>query len=386
MSLFSSFFSVLLSVILLKKTKLIKVQLIEVLGISNILILEFRRRGYMVYLPDFTVIVLVCEEIVYFQIVDPNGDAIIAFEMNDLPLPKDHGFPCRAIIPGHAGAQQPKWIHRLEIINEPYCVLQCLNFAPDITFENDLASWPPKDMDAAYRARLVVQEMPVQSLICQPPQNSTIGARGGLDKIKVKGVAWSGGGSGIKRVDISIDGGKHFTDSTLYKPVEQRRRGEWGWTLFNREVELDEATKKRLAKGEKVNVILVSKAVDSSFNVQPENPEPYVNPRATAANHWYRVSVTLDPALPAGQVINPMAQLAGDGRHANFPSGGAFKIPQKEAGWDTDQIAESGRWMGLYQPKSSSAKREPYSTEKIDWDYYQNLKAPSFYEKAEVIY
>ncbi len=231
-------------------------------------------------------------------------------------------------------------------------------------------------MDAAYRSRLVIQEMPVQSLICQPPQNSTIGARGGLDKIKLKGVAWSGGGSGIKRVDISIDGGKHFMDSTLYKPVVQRRRGEWGWTLFNREVELDEATKKRLAKGEKVNVILVSKAVDSSFNVQPENPEPYVNPRGNGANHWYRVAVTLDPALPAGQVVNPMAQLADDGRYANFPSGGAFKIPQKEAGWDTDQI----------DPDSSSVKRERYSTEKIDWEYYQNIKAPSFYEKAEVIY
>jgi sulfite oxidase len=32
------------------------------------------------------------------------GDAIFAFEMNGEPLPRDHGFPVRAIAPGHAGA------------------------------------------------------------------------------------------------------------------------------------------------------------------------------------------------------------------------------------------------------------------------------------------
>ena len=53
-------------------------------------------------------------------------------------------------------------------------------------------------MDAEYRAKMVVQEMPVQSLICQPSQNTVIGAGGGkLKSISLRGIAWSGGGSGL---------------------------------------------------------------------------------------------------------------------------------------------------------------------------------------------
>jgi sulfite oxidase len=45
--------------------------------------------------------------------VDPLGDALIAFEMNGDPLPRDHGYPVRAIAPGHAGARQCKWLHKV---------------------------------------------------------------------------------------------------------------------------------------------------------------------------------------------------------------------------------------------------------------------------------
>lgn len=49
--------------------------------------------------------------------VDPLGDAILAFEMNGDPLPRDHGYPVRAIAPGHAGARQCKWLHKI-IVSE----------------------------------------------------------------------------------------------------------------------------------------------------------------------------------------------------------------------------------------------------------------------------
>ena len=49
--------------------------------------------------------------------VDPLGDAMFAFEMNDDALPRDHGYPVRAIAPGHAGARQCKWLHKV-IVSE----------------------------------------------------------------------------------------------------------------------------------------------------------------------------------------------------------------------------------------------------------------------------
>lgn len=61
--------------------------------------------------------------------------------------------------------------------------------------------------------------------------------------------------TGIKRVDVSIDDGKHFTESHLYKPVEQKRRCEWGWTQFHHEIPLSDDVRERLAKGEKVSCL-----------------------------------------------------------------------------------------------------------------------------------
>jgi sulfite oxidase len=85
--------------------------------------------------------------------VDPLGDAMFAFEMNDEALPRDHGYPVRAIAPGHAGARQCKWLHKV-IVSEKesqksWQQKSYRGFAPDITFEKDLADWPPPRLDQA---------------------------------------------------------------------------------------------------------------------------------------------------------------------------------------------------------------------------------------------
>jgi hypothetical protein len=127
--------------------------------------------------------------------------------LQDEPLPRDHGYPVRAIAPGHAGARQCKWLHKVIVSDQesqkPWQQKSYRGFAPDRSFEGDLDHWPPARLDQAP----IVQEMPVQSLVCNPPQNSVLGMKGATD-ITVKGVAWSGGGRKIERVDVSIDGGK----------------------------------------------------------------------------------------------------------------------------------------------------------------------------------
>ena len=47
------------------------------------------------------------------KVVDGLGDAIFAYEMNGEPLPRDHGYPVRVILPGHAGCRQVKWLHKV---------------------------------------------------------------------------------------------------------------------------------------------------------------------------------------------------------------------------------------------------------------------------------
>jgi Mo-co oxidoreductase dimerisation domain len=150
-----------------------------------------------------------------------------------------------------------------------------------------LAAWPPARLDQAP----IEQMMPVQSIICNPPQNTILGGKNATS-ITLKGVAWSGGGREIQRVDVSIDGGKTWTATELYKPIKQRWNHHWAWTQFYKTIELPEEIKTKLKRGENVRLDLVSKALNSDFNVQPERMEPYWNSRGVAINHWYHVNVS----------------------------------------------------------------------------------------------
>lgn len=74
---------------------------------------------------------------------DGLGEVILAYEMNGEELPRDHGYPVRMLIPGHVGARQVKWIHKIILSNEEskksYQCKSYRHFAPDITFEKGMS-------------------------------------------------------------------------------------------------------------------------------------------------------------------------------------------------------------------------------------------------------
>jgi len=304
--------------------------------------------------------------------VDPLGDCMIAYEMNDRPLPRDHGFPARALAPGHAGTRQAKWLSDVIISadesDRPWHQKSYRMFAPDISFEDDLSYWPDgpnggttgikkfpqASCGGKYRLRLdqarIVQEMPVQSVVCRPTPNQVLGMMN-TDEVYMRGVAWCGGGRGINRVDVSIDGGKHFTAAELIKPITQRRNREWGWFLFEKTVKLPKEMMQDLNKGKKVELDIVSKALSGDNNVQPEFMEPYWNARGVCINHWYHVPVTLDSAKAwdHGAVSKEFG---------NVPSGGKYKKPWFHHGWSAEVGDVSQAHTGYMNQLSRDLKRK----------------------------
>ena len=60
----------------------------------------------------------------------PESDVLLAYEMNGEPIPRDHGYPLRFVVPGTVGARQIKWLTKLELSHEEShsgkIILKCL--------------------------------------------------------------------------------------------------------------------------------------------------------------------------------------------------------------------------------------------------------------------
>ena len=208
--------------------------------------------------------------------ISPYGDVILAYEMNGAPLPAKHGFPLRAIVPGHVGVRNVKWVKNVVISNEE----------AKGTWQRGMAykGFGPstKTLDGIDVEKIPsLQEQPIQSAITVPPANSIIKSGYNL----LKGYAYSGGGRGIVRVDISIDGGKNWTTATLKEGSDQPIDRAWAWTLWECEVDIPESIEKTQ---------IICKATDASYNVQPDTVEGIWNLRGINNNAWHRVNVIID--------------------------------------------------------------------------------------------
>ncbi|XP_046815544.1 sulfite oxidase, mitochondrial isoform X2 [Vespa crabro] len=209
--------------------------------------------------------------------MDPRADVLLAYEMNGQPIPKDHGFPIRVIVPGVVGARNVKWLDKI-IISKIESQSQWQQgdykaFSPNTDWDNVDFSKAP-----------AIQEMPVISAICKPEQSEQVKIKDG--KIDVKGYAWSGGGRKIIRVDVTCDKGNTWHTADLIKQDLNAKEGRhWSWTLWSINLPVDTKLKE---------VEIWSKAVDSSYNVQPETVKNIWNLRGFLCNAYHRVKVQLN--------------------------------------------------------------------------------------------
>ncbi|WP_333831932.1 sulfite dehydrogenase [Rubrimonas sp.] len=128
-------------------------------------------------------------------------DCLVAFKMNGEALRTEQGYPVRLVVPGWEGNMWVKWLRRLEVGDEPW------------HHREETSKYT--DMLADGRSRRFTWEMDAKSVITSPsPQAPILHGKGPL---VITGLAWSGRGT-IPRVDVTIDGGKNWTEARMSGP------------------------------------------------------------------------------------------------------------------------------------------------------------------------
>ncbi len=132
-------------------------------------------------------------------------------------------------------------------------------------------------------------------MVVSPEDGETLEVVPGED-LDIRGYAWSGGGRGIIRVDVSIDGGRSWHTADLKQGSEQNPQRAWAWTFWEICIpvpDLPEGLGEGNPAAGTVKVDICCKATDYAHNCQPETPDSIWNLRGLNNNSWHHVRVSL---------------------------------------------------------------------------------------------
>lgn len=114
------------------------------------------------------------------------GDVLLAYQMNGEPLPREHGFPLRAVVPGIFGIKNVKWITEISV-----------------TAEEHFGYWQQRGWSD-------LGVIPITSRIDRPGNYQELT----LDAQSIRGIAFAGR-TGISQVEVSTDGGGSWREAVL---------------------------------------------------------------------------------------------------------------------------------------------------------------------------
>ena len=146
-----------------------------------------------------------------------DGEVMLAYSMNGRDLPFLNGFPLRLVVPGYYGTYWVKHINEITIVDTVFdgFWMKTAYRIPD----NDCHCVEP---GTAPKATIPINRFNVRSFIT----NIADGAKVKAGSTALKGIAFNGG-SGIKDVAVSTDGGKTWEQAKLGKDLGKYSFREW---------------------------------------------------------------------------------------------------------------------------------------------------------------
>ncbi|HET9872680.1 MAG TPA: sulfite oxidase [Propionibacteriaceae bacterium] len=169
-------------------------------------------------------------------------DVLVVYEMNGAPLPPQHGFPIRLLVPGWYGMAHVKWLTRIEVVAEPFDGFQM----------------------RAYRLRGTSDEhgVPLTRIepraLLVPPGFPDFMSRNRVlrtGRTPVEGRAWSGWAP-VLGVEVSIDGGRTWQQAAVEPAPDRFAWSRWTWEW----------------QAEPGDWLLSARARDASGRIQPVEP------------------------------------------------------------------------------------------------------------------
>jgi DMSO/TMAO reductase YedYZ molybdopterin-dependent catalytic subunit len=193
-------------------------------------------------------------------------NTLIAWSMNDQPLPWVHGYPLRLVVPGWVGSASTKWLHTLMVLDAPFkgtymtssYVVPRHPVAPG-------EKMPPETVSA--------EAWPIKSMITSPAPSARVKLN---QRVTLRGRAWVGEGA-VDRVEISTDEAKSWRNANL-----ARRGDPYAWRTFTFDYQPERAG----------YVTFLARAWDERGNAQPAAPG--WNPLGYFWNGWHRVGVVVE--------------------------------------------------------------------------------------------
>ncbi len=195
---------------------------------------------------------------------EASGEGVmLAYEVNGVPLPPQHGAPLRLIVPDWYGMTSVKWLKRVEAIGEPFDGFQQGNQYRYKRSADD-------------KGVPITRQRP-RAMMAPPGMPSQLGRTRYVEpgRVRIEGRAWSGFGA-VQRVEFSAEGGESWEEAEL-----GGRIGRFGWYGWSHAWEA----------GEPGEYELSCRATDAAGNTQPSDAGEVWNRGTYGINAVQRVPV-----------------------------------------------------------------------------------------------
>jgi len=169
-----------------------------------------------------------------------HSESLLAYAMNGEPLPLEHGYPLRLIVPGWYAVASVKWLTGIEVIGTPFTGF----------FQTERYVYEPQRDETTAREPVRLQK--VRSIIIEPSGDHDVP----VGDLVIRGVAWSGAAP-IDKVEVSIGDGPW----QMARLIGERRRHSWQWWELPTRI------------GSPGQTALRARATDLAGRTQPERPD-----------------------------------------------------------------------------------------------------------------